>query len=72
MKKIIFISLLFLCVLGYAQSEVSPNKNINLEFKLSPEGKPTYSITYKSKQIVSTSNLGITLKESQSLEANFA
>ena len=68
------IGLIFFLISGFilnAQSVLSPNKNISLEFKLSSDGKPTYSITFKLKTIVATSSLGITLKETSNLDANF-
>jgi hypothetical protein len=71
MRKLHLFLLLISVVSIQAQNVSSPSKNINLEFKLSSEGKPTYSVTYKLKQIVSTSNLGIALKNESSLESNF-
>ncbi|WP_298392602.1 glycoside hydrolase family 97 protein [Flavobacterium sp.] len=54
-----------------AQNVSSPSKTIALSFKLSSDGKPTYSVSYKTKPIVKESTLGIAIKESKSLEANF-
>lgn len=68
--KLTTILLLFIAFLN-AQSIQSPSKNISLDFKLSSDGKPTYSVTYKAKNIVNTSNLGITLKDANELETNF-
>ena len=54
-----------------AQNVASPSKTISLSFKLSSDGKPTYSVSYKTKPIVKESTLGITIKENKSLDANF-
>ncbi|MBC7524299.1 MAG: glycoside hydrolase family 97 protein [Flavobacterium sp.] len=55
----------------FGQNVSSPSKNILLGFKLTSDGKPTYSVNYKTKNIVKESMLGIALKESQSLESDF-
>ena len=54
-----------------AQSVPSPSKNISLDFKLSSDGKPTYSVNYKNQSIVKESTLAILLKGLPALEANF-
>jgi alpha-glucosidase len=41
----------------------SPNGNVELEFSLSNENAPVYSIKYKGKQIIYPSSLGITFSE---------
>ena len=69
MKRLLL--LLFLTTTINAQNVQSPSKNISVIFKLSADGKPSYSLTYKTKTIVKESTLGIALKEAQSLEANF-
>jgi uncharacterized protein YkwD len=68
----LYLFLLLIAVLSIQEQTVStPYKNINLDFKLSDEGKPSYSVTYKLKQIVNISNLGLTLKDASNLETNF-
>lgn len=71
MRKIVSIALLLLISLVNAQNVQSPSKNISLDFKLSADGKPIYSVTYKSKPIVKSSTLGIKLKEGGDLDASF-
>jgi glucan 1,4-alpha-glucosidase len=71
MKKISFLFFFMFGLILNAQSVLSPNKDISLEFKLTADGKPTYAVTYKMKQIVNKSNLGVIVKEAPSLEANF-
>jgi hypothetical protein len=55
----------------HAQNIESPSKNINLSFKVSANGTPSYSVKYKNKSIVNESTLGIVLKEMPALESNF-
>ena len=71
MKKIVSIALLMVISLVNAQSVPSPSKNISLDFKLSSDGKPTYSVNYKNQSIVKESTLAILLKGLPALDANF-
>ena len=71
MKKLSLLVLLLTISFGNAQSILSPSQKLSLTFSLSKEGKPTYSVTYKNQTIVSESTLGIKLKASNSLDANF-
>jgi len=70
MKKLSLL-VLFFCTISNAQNIASPSKNIMLNFQLTKEGTPSYSVQYKNKTIVSESSLGIKLKETTSLDANF-
>ena len=69
------IALTILCFLFSfilkAQEIASPSKNINLNFKLSAEGKPSYSVFYKNKLVIKQSNLGIKLKNLPALDQDF-
>lgn len=71
MKKLSTVVLMLITLTTYAQNIQSPSKTISVDFKLSNDGKPTYSVTYKSKPIVNSSALGIALKEGSNLDANF-
>lgn len=71
MRKLHLLVFLISILSVEAQNVSSPSKTISLSFKLSSDGKPTYSVSYKTKPIVKESTLGITIKESKSLEANF-
>ncbi|QZK90157.1 glycoside hydrolase family 97 protein [Flavobacterium sp. CHNK8] len=71
MKKIIIITLLLFFHFGYAQSIQSPSGKIAVNFKLAPNGQPSYSINYKNKPAVLESALGIKLKDKSALDANF-
>jgi hypothetical protein len=70
MKKLSLL-VLFFCTISNAQDIASPSKNLILSFQLTKEGTPSYSVQYKNKTIVSESSLGIKLKETTSLDANF-
>ncbi|GAB3724959.1 glycoside hydrolase family 97 protein [Flavobacterium koreense] len=71
MRKLHLLVFLISILSVEAQNVYSPSKTISLSFKLSSDGKPTYSVSYKSKPIVKESTLGIAIKESKSLETNF-
>lgn len=71
MKYSITLCLLFLTAILNAQTILSPSKEISVNFKLTPEGKPSYSVAYKNKIIVNPSLLGISLKDSEALESGF-
>lgn len=70
MRKLSLL-VLFFCTISNAQNIASPSKNLILSFQLTKEGTPRYSVQYKNRTIVSESNLGIKLKETTSLDANF-
>jgi hypothetical protein len=71
MRKLHLLVFLISILSIEAQNVSSPSKTISLSFKLSSDGKPTYSVSYKTKPIVKESTLGIAIKESKSLETNF-
>ncbi len=68
------IYLYFFLLISYcsiAQSIQSPSKEITIDFKLSSNGSPNYSVNYKNKPIVLESYLGIKLKDGGDLVSNF-
>ena len=71
MKKIITTALLLFIGLVNAQSLQSPSKKIELNFKLSSDGKLYYSVYYLKKAIINQSSLGIQLKDGGNLDADF-
>jgi glucan 1,4-alpha-glucosidase len=71
MRKLHLLVFLISILSVEAQNVSSPSKTISLSFKLSSDGKPTYLVSYNTKPIVKESTLGIAIKESKSLEANF-
>ncbi len=62
---------LFFTYCSFSQSVLSPSKNIELNFKLSSDGKPFYEVKYKNKPIVLESYLGIHLKDGRKLTSDF-
>ena len=63
MKKL--IALICLCMVTHwsiGQELKSPNGNLLLKFSLQKEGTPTYSLTYKGKDVIKPSKLGLELK----------
>ncbi len=70
--KLIYTSICFLfSIIVFSQSVKSPSNEIELNFKLSSEGTPTYSVNYKNKLVVNDSNLGLKLKNSENLVNDF-
>jgi len=72
MKHFLSAILFFALSMLQAQSVASPSKNIILDFKLTANGQPTYTVTYKNKTVVQESTMGIKLKEKPALDANFS
>ena len=70
--KFIF-SLVFLLAMGtiHSQSVQSPSKAITVNFKLSENGNPNYTITYKNKPVILESFLSLKLKSGIDLTSNF-
>jgi alpha-glucosidase len=49
------------CVIASAQTLTSPGGNFRMNFSLTPDGAPTYTLYYKDKPIVKPSRLGVEL-----------
>lgn len=64
MKKIIIPFLTFLLTINCidAQELKSPNGNFSMNFSLLNDGIPTYKLTYKNKEVIKQSKLGLELK----------
>lgn len=71
MKNIFILCLLVLTGFLNAQTVQSPSKEIAVTFKLTAEGRPSYSVNYKNKPVIKESLLGIALKETEALETGF-
>ncbi len=71
MKSLFSFVVLLLLSAAHAQSVQSPSKQITLTFGFAEKGKPTYSVSYKSKPIINQSYLGITLKNGADLASHF-
>jgi hypothetical protein len=72
MKNCILISLLLVSFYSNSQTIQSPSKQVTLDFKLTDNGKPTYSVNYKNKLVVAQSNLGLNLKNDTGLTSDFS
>ncbi|MBR3618311.1 MAG: glycoside hydrolase family 97 protein [Bacteroidaceae bacterium] len=63
-KKCIMSFLLPLMALGVsAQKLTSPNGQMEMNFSVDAEGRPTYELSYKGKTVIGQSHLGYQLKE---------
>lgn len=75
MKKIISISIFigFYLIFGTvkAQELKSPNGNLTLKFYLQGNGVPTYTLTYKGKDVIKPSKLGLELKDNSDSHTDF-
>jgi hypothetical protein len=65
MRKFLLAALLLISNLlaTQAQTITSPDNNLTLTFGLKENGVPTYQLTYKQKQVIKTSKLGIETKD---------
>ncbi len=55
-----------------AQTLLSPDKNLTLNFSLTPNGVPVYELSYKNKPVIKKSNLGIETKDVTSFIEGFS
>ncbi|MBC7652569.1 MAG: glycoside hydrolase family 97 protein [Deinococcales bacterium] len=63
MKRLLSLLLLIISIVFvHAQTITSPDKNFIISFDLQPNGTPFYSLTYKNKQVVKPSKLGLELQ----------
>lgn len=75
MKKkisLFFISFYFILGAMNAQELKSPNGNLILNFSLQNNGVPTYSLTYKGKDVIKPSKLGLELKDNSDVNNDFS
>lgn len=72
MKITLSTFLFFLVSTAIGQTVQSPSKEISLTFKMDVEGKPFYSVSYKNKEVVRQSYMGISLKGGDNLNSEFA
>lgn len=55
-----------------AESITSPNGHFKLNFSVNEKGEPVYQLSYKGKDVVKPSKLGLELKDDQGLMAGFS
>lgn len=64
MKNLLFtLSLSCLSLTAMAQDLQSPNGNFKMNFSLDAQGRPTYYLKYKGRDIIRPSHLGLELKQ---------
>lgn len=71
MKYFLSLFLVFVMNFGFSQSIQSPSNKISVNFKLTGNGQPAYSVNYNNKPVILESVLGIKLKDKPALDANF-
>ena len=74
MNKVLICVIGFLTYFNVVNGETikSPNQNVVLNFELTADGTPTYNIQFKDKDVVSTSKMGLALKNDQGLLNGFS
>lgn len=74
MKKLIaLLGWLSMSAAALAQTLTSPNGNLQMDFHLSADRTPVYSLTYKGKEVIKESRMGFRLRlaaEGPSYELN--
>lgn len=63
-RSILLLAVLFGCsAVSYAQQLLSPDGNLEMNFRLDEKGSPVYDLTYKQKSVIKPSKLGLELKK---------
>jgi len=62
-KQLLILSALLLAIGMNAQKLTSPNGQLEMNFCVDGEGRPTYDLTFKGKTVIGRSHLGYQLKE---------
>ena len=68
MKKLL-LSLALLPMMAMAGNVKSPNGNIELKFKVDQNGRPAYEMTYKGREVIKPSFLGLELAKDKHASA---
>ncbi|WP_116790779.1 glycoside hydrolase family 97 protein [Flavobacterium psychrotrophum] len=71
MKLQLSVLLFFLFAHTFAQTVLSPSKEISVDFKTDASGKPFYTVSYKGKAVIIDSYLGFTFKNLPAFDQNF-
>ena len=64
------LSLMALTTIGNAETLISPDGQVKLNFELNAAGQPTYSLIYHGKDVIKPSHLGFTLRERKQYKFN--
>lgn len=68
----VLLGLLAASVTVKAQTLTSPDGNFKMQFHLSDEGKPVYSLIYKEKEVIKESKMGFQISPSIAFDRNFS
>ncbi|HLT32978.1 MAG TPA: glycoside hydrolase family 97 N-terminal domain-containing protein, partial [Aquaticitalea sp.] len=71
MKNLFILLLVFAFQNLHAQAIQSPSEEITMNFSLTSNGEPTYSVTYKGKQVINPSKMGLMFKDGTDFTKNF-
>ncbi|UOR06763.1 glycoside hydrolase family 97 protein [Hymenobacter aerilatus] len=71
-QAIVWLALFLLGPAALAETVQSPNGQLTLDFSLQNGGVPTYRLTYKGRDVIKPSTLGLELKDAPSLTEGFA
>ncbi|WP_300433830.1 glycoside hydrolase family 97 protein [Christiangramia sp.] len=73
MKKTILYLLLMAGInFSQAQNLKSPDGELSMNFSLQEDGTPTYTLSFKGKEVIKISKLGLNLKEQKDLLSGFS
>ncbi|MDL2311325.1 glycoside hydrolase family 97 protein [Bacteroidales bacterium OttesenSCG-928-B11] len=71
-RHLLFAAFVLFSALGYANiSLYSPDKQLNLTFKVSEDGEPVYALSYKNKPVIKESKMGFHIQWSTPLAHDF-
>lgn len=71
MNKVALLFFVTITPFAMAQKLNSPNNQLELKVGVNKIGRPYYTLNYKNKPIIQTSFLGLTLKQTNTLAADF-
>lgn len=63
----LLLSLLLISTATMAESITSPNGLLKLSFTVNAQGEPVYELSYKNKEVIKPSKLGLELKNDPGL-----
>lgn len=72
MRSIVILTCVFAFQTLFGQQCQSPNKQTEVIFSISNDGKPTYEIIYKGQVVIAKSNMGFELVDALPLLKNFS
>lgn len=61
-KMAFFLLALLISTAAMAESITSPNGLLRLNFSVNAQGEPVYELSYKDKEVIKPSKLGLELK----------